>query len=93
MKKYLISIVTGILVLLITYFISDTILNLKKDNTSDVSEISKLVSVIEVKNSSNSIKLSVDGRLKSKDKIHTYSEVQGIVKFNKNIFEEGEVFK
>ena len=93
MKKYLISIGAGILILLITYFISETILNLKKDNTSDVSEISKLVSVIEVKNSSNSAKLSVDGRLKSKDKIDIYSEVQGIVKFNKNIFEEGEVFK
>ena len=50
MKKYLISFGAGILILLITYFISDTILNLKKDNTSDVSEISKLVSVIEVKN-------------------------------------------
>ena len=93
MKKYIISIVAGLLILAFSYLISNLILNLNKDEESLVSESSKLVKVIKVKNSINPINLSVDGRLKSKNRINLYSEVTGILNFNNNTFVEGNSFK
>ena len=93
MKKYIISIVAGILILVFSYLISNLILDLNKAEESLVSESSKLVKVIKVKNSINPINLSVDGRVKSKNRINLYSEVTGILNFNKNNFVEGNSFK
>ena len=93
MKKYIISIVAGLLILAFSYLISNLILNLNKVEESLVSESSKLVKVIKVKNSINPINLSVDGRLKSKNRINLYSEVTGILNFNNNTFVEGNSFK
>ena len=93
MKKYIISIVAGLLILAFSYLISNLILNLNKVEESLVSESSKLVKVTKVKNSINPINLSVDGRLKSKNRINLYSEVTGILNFNNNTFVEGNSFK
>ena len=93
MKKYIISIGSGVLVLAFAYLISNFILNFNKVEESLVSESSKLVKVITVKNSINPINLSVDGRVKSKSRINLYSEVSGIINFNENTFVEGNSLK
>ena len=93
MKKHLISVGTGFLVLTLAYIISGFILNDNDDELKLVTESAKLVSVIKVKNSLNPIELSVDGRLKSKNRIKLYSEVQGLINFNQNKFSEGNSFK
>ena len=92
MKKYIISVSAGFLVLTLAYIISGFILNNNDNEEKLVSESAKLVSVIKVKNSLNSIQLPVDGRLKSKNRIKLYSEVQGLINFNQNIFAEGNSF-
>ena len=93
MKKYIISIGSGVLVLAFAYLISNFILNFNKVEESLVSESSKLVKVITVQNSINPINLSVDGRVKSKNRINLYSEVSGILNFNENTFVEGNSLK
>ena len=93
MKKYTISVGAGLTILFLAYLLSDLILGLEKNEASSVSEVSKLVTVTEVKNTVSPINLSVDGRIKSKNRIDLYSEVQGIVNLNGNIFKEGKTFK
>ena len=92
MKKYIISVGAGILVLLLTYLVSNVILNFNNNEEILVSESAKLVSTISVENSINQIELSVDGRLKSKNRINLYSEVQGVINFNENLFDSGNSF-
>ena len=93
MKKYTISVGAGLAILFLAYLLSNLILGLEKNEISSVSEVSKLVIVKEVKNSVSPINLSVDGRIKSKNKIDIYSEVQGVVNLNGNTFKEGKTFK
>ena len=93
MKKYIISVGSGVLVLAFAYLISNFILNFNKVEESLVSESSKLVKVITVQNSINPINLSVDGRVKSKNRINLYSEVSGTLNFNENTFVEGNSLK
>ena len=83
----------ALLVLVFAYLISNFILNFNKVEESLVSESSKLVKVITVQNSINPISLSVDGRVKSKNRINLYSEVSGILNFNENTFVEGNSLK
>ena len=93
MKKYTISVGAGLTILFLAYLLSNLILGSEKNEVSSVSEVSKLVSVTDVKNSVSPVNLSVDGRIKSKNKIDIYSEVQGIVNINGNAFKEGKTFK
>ena len=93
MKKYIISVGFGLLVLAFAYLMSNFILNFNNVEESLVSESSKLVKVITVQNSINPINLSVDGRVKSKNRINLYSEVSGILNFNENTFVEGNSLK
>ena len=93
MKKYIISVGSGVLVLAFAYLISNFILNFNKVEESLVSESAKLVKVITVQNKINPINLSVDGRVKSKNRINLYSEVSGILNFNENTFVEGNSLK
>ena len=51
MKKYIISTVSGLIVLVAAYTVSNFILNFNNSEESLVSESSKLVKVITVKNS------------------------------------------
>ena len=93
MKKYTISVGAGLTILFLAYLLSNLILGSEKNEVSSVSEVSKLVAVKEVKNSVSPINLPVDGRINSKNKIDIYSEVQGIVNLNGNVFKEGKTFK
>ena len=93
MKKYFISAVAGLIILAVTYIISNYILNFKGSEEILYNESSKLVSVIEVKNSINPIMLEVDGRISSKNKIQLYSEVPGTINYNGNSFAEGNKFR
>ena len=92
MKKYLISLGSGILILTIAYFASTLILSLKEKEESSLTETEKLVSVVIVNNSVNPIEISADGRIKSLNKIDIFSEVQGKINFNNNKFKQGEIF-
>jgi len=93
MKKYFISAFAGILILAFAYISSNYILNYNDIQEPLVSESSKLVSVIKVKNSINPISITVDGRIRSKNRIDLYSEVSGVIDYNENIFAEGNSFK
>ena len=93
MKKYIISIGAGLLVLTSAYLISSFILNINSSEESLMVESSKLIKVIKVKNSINPVFLAVDGRIKSKNRINIYSEVSGIINYNGNNFVEGNSFR
>lgn len=93
MKKYIISIGAGLLVLTSAYIISSFILNINSSEESLMVESSKLIKVIKVKNSINPVFLAVDGRIKSKNRINIYSEVSGIINYNGNNFVEGNSFR
>ena len=59
MKKYTISVGAGLAILFLAYLLSNLILGLGKNEASIVSEVSKLVTVTEVKNTVSPINLSV----------------------------------
>ena len=92
MKKYFISFTAGILILIITYFISTLIIGLKDKDENSLSETDTLISIVSVNNSINPIEISADGRIQSLNKIDIFSEVQGKINFNDNKFKQGSKF-
>jgi multidrug efflux pump subunit AcrA (membrane-fusion protein) len=92
MKKYFISLGSGILILTIAYFASSLILSLKEKEEISFTETEKLVSVVIVNNTKNPVEITADGRIKSLNKIDIFSEVQGKINFNNNKFKKGEIF-
>ena len=93
MRKSLVSIGFGLLLLITGIFISNLIIDL--NNSEPTYNNNSLTSVyIElVKNDSNKIEIERNGKLQSSNRISIISEVQGIKKKNRNkSFKEGERF-
>ena len=77
MNRKIISVFSGLSILLIAYFISSLIINNEEETLNNNTNITHLVNAIKIKNQSNPISAKVNGSLKSKNQIELFSEVQG----------------
>ncbi len=94
MRKSLVSVGFGILLLIVGFFLSNLIIGLKEAEPKYDNNTITSVYVVEVKNNSNKIKIERSGKLKSINRINIISEVQGTKKGNINkSFKEGQAFK
>ena len=93
MRKSLVSIGFGLLLLITGIFISNLIIDLNKSEPTYNNNSLTSVYIEVVKNDSNKIEIERNGKLQSSNRISIISEVQGIKKKNRNkSFKEGERF-
>ena len=93
MRKSLVSIGFGLLLLIVGIFISNLIIDLNKSEPTYNNNSLTSVYIELVKNDSNKIEIKRNGKLQSSNRISIISEVQGIKKKNRNkSFKEGERF-
>ena len=93
MRKSLVSIGFGLLLLITGIFISNIIIDLNKSEPTYNNNSLTSVYIELVKNDSNKIGIERNGKLQSSNRISIISEVQGIKKKNRNkSFKEGERF-
>ena len=93
MRKSLVSIGFGLLLLITGIFISNLIIDLNKSEPTYNNNSLTSVYIELVKNDSNKIEIERNGKLQSSNRISIMSEVQGIKKKNRNkSFKEGERF-
>ncbi len=93
MRKSLVSIGFGLLLLITGIFISNIIIDLNKSEPTYNNNSLTSVYIEVVKNDSNKIEIERNGKLQSSNRISIISEVQGIKKKNRNkSFKEGERF-
>ena len=93
MRKSLVSVGFGLLLLIVGSFVSNLIININKSepNYNNNSLTSVYIKVVE--NNSNKIEIERNGKLQSSNRISIISEVQGIKKKHRNKnFKEGERF-
>ena len=94
MRKSLVSIGLGLLLLIAGIFVSNLIIDLNKTEPTYNNNSLTSVYVEVVKNGSNKIEIERNGKLKSSNRISIVSEVQGTKKKNRNkSFKEGVSFK
>ena len=94
MRKSLVSIGFGLLLLIVGIFVSNLIIDLNKTEPTYNNNSLTSVYVEVVKNGSNKIEIERNGKLKSSNRISIISEVQGLKKKNRNkSFKEGVSFK
>lgn len=94
MRKSLVSIGFGLLLLIVGIFVSNLIIDLNKTEPTYNNNSLTSVYVEVVKNGSNKIEIERNGKLKSSNRISIVSEVQGTKKKNRNkSFKEGVSFK
>ena len=94
MRKSLVSIGFGLLLLIVGIYVSNLIIDLNKTEPTYNNNSLTSVYVEVVKNGSNKIEIEGNGKLKSSNRISIVSEVQGTKKKNRNkSFKEGVSFK
>ena len=93
MRKSLVSIGFGLLLLIVGIFISNLIIDLNKSEPTYNNNSLTSVYIEVVKNGSNKIEIERNGKLQSSNRISIISEVKGIKKKNRNkSFKEGESY-
>lgn len=93
MRKSLVSVGFGLLLLIVGSFVSNLIININKSEPNYNNNSLTSVYIKVVKNSSNKIEIERNGKLQSSNRISIISEVQGIKKKHRNKnFKEGERF-
>ena len=93
MRKSLVSVGFGLVLLIVGSFISNLIININKSEPTYNNNSLTSVYIKVVKNNSNKIEIERNGKLQSSNRISIISEVQGIKKKNRNkSFKEGERF-
>jgi len=94
MRKSLVSIGFGLLLLIVGIYVSNLIIDLNKTEPTYNNNSLTSVYVEAVKNVSNKIEIERNGKLKSSNRISIISEVQGTKKKNRDkSFKEGVSFK
>ena len=93
MRKSLVSVGFGLLLLIVGSFVSNLIININKSEPNYNNNSLTSVYIKVVKNNSNKIEIERNGKLQSSNRISIISEVQGIKKKHRNKnFKEGERF-
>ena len=93
MRKSLVSVGFGLLLLIVGSFVSNLIININKSEPNYNNNSLTSVYIKVVKNNSNKVEIERNGKLQSSNRISIISEVQGIKKKHRNKnFKEGERF-
>ena len=93
MRKSLVSVGFGLILLIVGSLFSNLIININKSEPNYNNNSLTSVYIKVVKNNSNEIEIERNGKLRSSSRISIISEVQGIKKKNRNkSFKEGERF-
>ena len=93
MKRTIISVVAGLILLIITYFLSTLIMNSGDEIVAKAVTAEENVKVTNVKNSTNDATLSLNSIVQSENKLQLISEVTGIIDFTNIRFKKGQKFK
>ena len=93
MSRKLISVISGLLILVIAYFLSSLIISSDEEIYNNNTNITYSIRTLEVKNNSNPISVKVNGNLKSKYHIDLFSEVQGRLEKSEKEFKAGQNYR
>ena len=92
MKRTIISVVAGLILLIVTYFLSNLIMNSGDEIVAKALTAEENVKVTNVKNSTNDATLSLNSIVQSENKLQLISEVTGIIDFTNIRFKKGQKF-
>ena len=92
MKRTIISVVAGLILLITTYFLSGLIINSGNEIVAKAVTAEENVKVTNVKNSTNDATLSLNSIVQSENKLQLISEVTGIIDFTNIRFKKGQKF-
>ena len=93
MKRTIISVVAGLVLLIVTYFLSGLIMNSGDEIVAKAVTAEENIEVTIVKNSTNDATLSLNSIVQSENKVQLISEVTGIIDFTNIRFKKGQKFK
>lgn len=83
----------GILLIVISIFLSKVIIDSKKTFKPKSEKVVKTVFTEVVKNSTIPIVVTANGNLTAKQRVELYAEVQGVFKKGSKLFKEGQAFR
>jgi multidrug efflux pump subunit AcrA (membrane-fusion protein) len=92
MRK-IITIIIGIALLAIGFFIASTLSNNKKERPVSNKKVLQTVFTETVSNSSIPVKVIESGRLIAKDRMELYTEVQGVMESTRKEFKPGTTYR
>jgi len=92
MRK-IITIVIGIILIGIGYFVASSLSNSKKSRPPSDNKVVTTVFVETVKNSNIPVKVIESGRLVAKDRIELFAEVQGVMESTQKEFKPGTIYR
>ena len=92
LRKWILSIL-GILIIIISFQISQSVTNKKPKLPNEKKDLIKEVNVIKVKNGVYQVKIPLNGVLKAFRRIRITARVQGLVKTIKPLFKAGQKYK
>jgi multidrug efflux pump subunit AcrA (membrane-fusion protein) len=93
MRKIIISVLAGILIIGGSIFAAKYIINSKESRRPIPKKVVKTVFVDTVKNGVVPIIVSANGNLVAKNRVELYSEVQGVFKTGSKLFKTGQEYK
>ncbi|WP_350290024.1 HlyD family efflux transporter periplasmic adaptor subunit [uncultured Croceitalea sp.] len=93
MRKILISVLAGVLIIGGSIFAAKYIINSKENRRPKPKKVVKTVFIDTVKNGLVPIIVSANGNLVAKNRVELYSEVQGIFRRGSKLFKTGEEYK
>ena len=92
MRKLILSVVTGGLVIFLSIFLAKMISGSKKTKRPPSQKVVKTVFVDTVKNSTIPIMVPANGNLKAKRRVELFSEVQGVFRTGSKLFRTGQEY-
>ncbi|APQ16840.1 efflux RND transporter periplasmic adaptor subunit [Maribacter hydrothermalis] len=92
MRKIIFT-VLGILLVVVSIFLSKVIVDSKKTFKPKAEKVVKTVFTQVVENSTVPIVVTANGNLTAKQRVELYAEVQGVFKKGSKLFKEGQAFK
>ena len=93
MRKILISVLAGILIIGGSFLAANYIVNSKENRRPKPKKVVKTVFVDTVKNGLVPIIVSANGNLVAKNRVELYSEVQGVFRTGSKLFKTGQEYK
>ena len=92
MRKIIFTIL-GILLIVVSFFLSKVIIDSKKTFKPKSEKVVKTVFTEVVENGTVPIVVSANGNLTAKQRVELYAEVQGVFKRGSKLFKEGQAFR
>lgn len=93
MRKAIISILIGIAIIGVSYFISNLIVDSKTDRRPQAKKVIKTVFIDTVKNGTVPIVVSANGNLVAKRRVELFAEVQGVFRPGSKLFKAGQEYR